>query len=70
MISQVNSTMVRSAYTNNSSELKDTQRSNSSTSISKQGDMSKVETIKESIESGEYKINLQALSEKIAEELL
>ena len=68
MISQVNSSAIRNAYTNNSSEAKNTQRS--STSISTQGDMSKVETIKESLESGEYKINLQALSEKIAEELL
>jgi len=35
-----------------------------------QGDMSKVEKIKESLASGEYKVDLQALSEKIADELL
>ncbi|MEA2092190.1 MAG: flagellar biosynthesis anti-sigma factor FlgM, partial [Campylobacterota bacterium] len=37
---------------------------------SKQGDTSKVEQVKEALESGEYKINLEALSQKIAEELL
>ena len=40
------------------------------TTISEQGDMSRVDQIKEALESGEYKVNLQALSEKIADELL
>jgi anti-sigma28 factor (negative regulator of flagellin synthesis) len=39
-------------------------------SISSQGDTSKVQQIQDAIESGEYQVNLQALSEKIAEELL
>ena len=68
MISQVNSSAVRSAYANNFGESKET--SKTATNISKQGDTSKIEQIKEALESGEYKINLQALSEKIAEELL
>ncbi len=67
MISQVNSSAVRSAYASNFGEAKETAQN---TTVSKQGDMSKVETIKESIQSGAYKINLQALSEKIADELL
>ena len=67
MISQVNSSAVRSAYASNFGESKgDVQR----VTVHKQGDMSKVEMIKESIQSGEYKINLEALSEKIADELL
>ncbi len=67
MISQVKGAL-GNAYTPSSSESKELQKS--ATSISKQGDMSKVEKIKESLQSGEYKINLQALSEKIADELL
>jgi len=67
MISQLNSSMVRNAYSNNISETKD---SSSKLSISKQGDMSKVDRIKESIDAGEYKVDIQALSEKIADELL
>ncbi|MBU1657878.1 flagellar biosynthesis anti-sigma factor FlgM [bacterium] len=68
MISQTNSAAVRSAYASNFGEPREAVKS--SGSISKQGDMSKVEKIRESLESGEYKINLQALSEKIAQELL
>lgn len=38
--------------------------------ISKQGDTSRVQEIKDALDSGEYKINLQALSKKIADELM
>ena len=67
MISQIGSSAALNAYSNSSSESKEiTQK----TTVSKQGDMSKVEKIKESLESGEYNMNLQALSQKIAQELL
>lgn len=69
MISQLNSAAVRDAYANSLSETKEAQKKENA-NISKQGDTSKIEKIKESIESGEYKVNLQALSEKIADELL
>lgn len=69
MISQVNGSVVRNAYTNNLGEPKDVEKK-ASASITKQGDMSKVEQIKEALDSGEYKVDLQALSEKIADELL
>jgi anti-sigma28 factor (negative regulator of flagellin synthesis) len=69
MISQTNSMGIRNAYTNNLSENREVSKK-TLTNISSQGDMSKVERIKEALESGEYKINLQALSEKIADELL
>ena len=69
MISQANSVNIRNAYTNTSSDTKDVNKK-AGTNISSQGDMSKVDQIKEALESGEYKINLQALSEKIADELL
>ena len=71
MISHLNGAAVASAYTNNSNDKVQrgaTQKAEST--ISTQGDKSKVEQIKESIESGTFKIDLQSLSEKIAEELL
>lgn len=69
MISQINSANIRSAYASNFGESKEVVQKNGA-NISKQGDTSKVEQIKEALLSGEYKINLQALSEKIAEELM
>jgi len=69
MISKLNSSVIRNAYASESKESKESASKNS-ISVNKQGDMSKIDKLKESIESGEYKINLQALSEKIAEELL
>ena len=69
MISQVNGSVVHNAYASSSSESKETSKK-ASANISKQGDMSKVDKIRASLESGEYKVNIQALSEKIAEELL
>ncbi|MDY0122255.1 MAG: flagellar biosynthesis anti-sigma factor FlgM [Sulfurimonas sp.] len=70
MISQVNGSAIGRAYANNAVEQKENQKTEKQTNVSKQGDMSKIEQIKESIESGNYQINLQALSEKIAQELL
>ena len=67
MISQVNAS-INNAFASNSNEMKATQKDGAN--ISQQGDMSKIERIKESLESGEYKINIEALSQKIAEELL
>ncbi|MDF1874312.1 flagellar biosynthesis anti-sigma factor FlgM [Sulfurimonas sp. SAG-AH-194-I05] len=69
MISQVNSPAIRNAYTNNLPDSKEASKK-AGTNISSQGDTSKVEQIKVALEAGEYKINLQALSEKIADELL
>jgi anti-sigma28 factor (negative regulator of flagellin synthesis) len=69
MISQVNQVGVRIAYANTLGEGKEVSKKSRET-VSEQGDTSKVERIKEALESGEYKINLQALSEKIAEELI
>ncbi len=68
MISQVNSSAIRNAYASNFGESKEA--SSTTTKVTQQGDTSKVEQIKSALESGEYKINLEALSKKIAEELL
>ena len=71
MISHINGAAVASAYTSNTNEKVQRGASQKAEStISTQGDKSKVEQIKESIESGTYKMDLQALSEKIAGELL
>jgi len=67
MISQLNSSAIRSSYASNFGESKEASKT---TNITKQGDTSKVERIKEAIDSGEYKINLEELSKKIVEELL
>ena len=66
MISQTNNSSVRTAYANNLSESKGAKGA----TVSKQGDSSKIERIKESLASGEYKVDLEALSKKIADELL
>lgn len=74
MISQTNSAAVRNAYASNLGEAKDVKdakvESAKPTVVSKQGDTSKVEQIKEALNSGQYKVDLDALSELIADELL
>ena len=67
MISQANSSAVGAAYQSKTAQTKEAK---TSTVVSNQGDTSKIEQLKESIDSGEYKVNIQALSEKIAESLL
>ena len=69
MISQTNGSAIRTAYANNFGESKGTKDASGAT-VSKQGDTSKIDEIKESLSSGEYKVDLEALSKKIAEELL
>jgi len=68
MISQVNSAALRSTYANSGQSKEVSQKSASN--VSAQGDTSKVDQIREALESGEYKINLEALSKKIADELM
>jgi anti-sigma28 factor (negative regulator of flagellin synthesis) len=69
MITQTNSAIIRNTYSNSFNNAKDI-KAKDGISISKQGDTSKVEKLKEAINSGEYQVDLQALSEKISEELL
>jgi len=68
MISQAGNSSLRSVYTNTLNESKNTKQASST--ISQQGDTSKIERIKESLASGDYKIDLDALSKKIAQELM
>ena len=69
MITQANSAIIRNTYTSNFNDNKDV-KNRTSVNISKQGDTSRVEQLKDAIDSGEYRVDLQALSQKIAEELL
>ncbi len=69
MISQLQSANVRTAYANSSNENKEVTQKGA-LSVSKQGDLSKVDQIKEALASGQYKVDLQALSEKMAQELV
>ena len=68
MISQANSSAIRSLQASNLGEAKDVKQVKA-TKISSQGDTSNVERIKEALDAGEYKIDLEALSQKIADEL-
>lgn len=69
MISQMNGAAIRSAYANSFNGNREISHKGAAT-ISQQGDTSRIEELKSAIQSGEYKINLQALSERIAQELL
>lgn len=69
MISQVNSAAMRGVMNNNLSEPKEAKQSATMPNAKLTND-NKIEQLKESINSGEYKIDLQALSQKMAQELL
>ncbi len=64
MISQVNASVANASY---QEATKKTQKAGS---VTKQGDTSKVEQLKAEIQKGEYRVDLQALAEKIADEIL
>jgi anti-sigma28 factor (negative regulator of flagellin synthesis) len=68
----MNGSVVANTYANTTKEAKQDKEALQKTdsSISSQGDTSKIDQIKNDISSGEYKINLEALSQKIADELL
>lgn len=66
MISKLGPVAVRN--TQQDSEVKETSKRPST--LDKQGDTSKIEQIKSSIENGEYQLDLKALAQKIAEDIL
>ncbi|MDF1879982.1 flagellar biosynthesis anti-sigma factor FlgM [Sulfurimonas sp. MAG313] len=66
MISKVGTPAIRNTYQEN--EAKDA--SKTPRAVDKQGDTSKIEQLKSSIENGEYTLDLKALAKKIGEELL
>lgn len=69
MISNVTSSLVRNSYSNNLNTNKEIKQ-NAKLTPSEGGSANKIERLKESIDSGEYKVNLSALSKKMADELL
>ena len=69
MVSQINNIAGSSGLVNKVSVNKENIQKQG-VSVSSQGDTSKVQQIKDAIKSGEYKVNLQALSELISEELM
>jgi len=64
MISQANSAAIRTAYPTKTADAK------TSVNAPKQETLSRTEQLKESINSGEYKVDLQAVSSKMADSLL
>lgn len=69
MISQVNGGAIRSAYQSGETQTK-ADRKDDKLQVSQQGDYSKVDAIKESIEKGEYRVDLDALAQRIADDLM
>jgi len=69
MISQFNTAAVKTAMSTDLNEQKETKKTVSAPNA-QLTDENKVEKIKGSISSGEYKIDLVALSEKMAQDLL
>ena len=68
MISNINNSMIGSAYANNATSH--TQKKENASATATEQKSSKVEQLKESIDSGNYKVDLSALAEKMADELL
>jgi len=64
MISQINASVANVSYQEATKNIQ------KNTNVTKQGDTSKIEQIKAEIEKGEYRIDLQALAEKIADEII
>jgi len=67
MISSVNSSLIKAAYQEPS--LKTEEQEKSTRSITKQGDTTRIDKLKASIEKGEYRVDIEALAKRIAKEL-
>lgn len=67
MISSVNGSLIRGAYQDSSQKTKEQEKSVQS--ITKQGDTSRIEELKASIEKGEYRVDIESLAKRIAQEL-
>lgn len=67
MISSVNSSLIKGAY--QEASLKTKEQDKPAQSITKQGDTSRIEELKTSIEKGEYRVDIEELAKRIAQEL-
>lgn len=68
MVSSVQSSLVSGSYQESSVKTKD--QGKTPQSITKQGDTSRIEELKASIEKGEYRVDIEALAKRIAEQLI
>ena len=66
MVSKLGSTAISNTYQEREAKT----ASKTPSKIEQQGDTSKIEQLKSSIANGEYQLDLKALAEKIAEEIL
>jgi anti-sigma28 factor (negative regulator of flagellin synthesis) len=68
MISELNSSVGRAAYLSTNSEVKENIKKTQM--MNQNADISRVDQLKDSIASGAYKLDLSALSKRIADELM
>jgi len=69
MISQLNNSALKGTYSSSLGESKVAKEATKPEKVSS-SEQTKVEQLKESINSGAYKVNLQAVAEKMAQDLL
>ena len=67
MISSVNTSLLKATYQEPTVKTKEQEKSTQS--VTKQGDTSRIEELKASIEKGEYRVDIEALAKRIAQEL-
>ena len=67
MISSVNGSLIKATYQEPAQKTKEQEKSVQS--ITKQGDTSRIEELKASIEKGEYRVDIESLAKRIAQEL-
>ena len=67
MISSLNSSLVRGAYQD--VNMKPKEQDKLTQTVAKQGDTSRVDELKASIENGEYRVDIKALAQRIAKDL-
>lgn len=67
MISTLNGSLARGVYQDINTKQKDQEKPVQT--VAKQGDTSRIEELKSSIANGEYRVNIEALAKRIAQEL-
>lgn len=68
MLSELNSSIGRAAFQSTNADVKSNTKKTEQ--MNQSADMSKVDQLKDSISSGKYKIDLNTLSKRIADELM
>ena len=68
MLSELNSSVGRAAFQSANADVKSNTKKTEQ--MNQSADMSKVDQLKDSISSGKYKIDLNTLSKRIADELM